>query len=1178
MKKRTKRILSIFLSVVLMFSGIYISDKVQAADGVLSTVTTVSDSTAKPGDIITVTVALQNCTSTASSIDAMKIQVNINTTYFDFVPLATDTTPTYYNSFTTILQKNVNSSNGTVFKRYSGGIAEYSYADPEFPVTQDTGIFSFKVKVKSTLTADAIASLTTTSTVNYTGTSASQTVVIPSNTASINILAANPVILLNGEVNTGAQYTDKVAVSVDKGTAVVSDGTNSYNVTSTSPYTVGADGTYTVTATDAVGHTSTTTFTIKNGVKSIAVTTNPTTTSYIQSTASSVSNVGGKLTVTYNDNRTEIIDLSNAVLSTPDMTTVGTKAVTVTYEGKTTTFNITITAKAVTSISMNTLPTVTSYVEAAATTVSGAGGKITVTYDNNTTEVIDLTNATLTTPDMTTVGTKTVTVTYGGKTTTFDISIVAKSVSSITVKTVPTKNSYPQGTNVDLTGGVLTVNYNNNTSSTVDMTAATVSSFDNTKVGTQTVTISYNGKTTTFSVEVTARKVASFTLSGTTGLSVTEGLPLNVSSVIANVTYDNGDKEAVNVTNTMISYTDAVGTQTVTVTYGGVSQTFTINVIAKVATSISMNTLPTTEYKEGASFSLSGATIVVNYNNNTTSAPINVTSSMISPASPAMTNYGVQQTVTVSYSGFTTTFNYVVQAKQLSSIQVTAPTKTTYIEKNAFSVAGGVVTLVYDNNTTATVSLDAAYCNGYDMSKVGTQTVTVTYSGKTTTFTITVNAKSLSSIAVKTNPTSTTVLEAKDLSLVGGFLTLTYDNGDTEDIDMTKATVSGFNNTKVGTQTVTLTYGGVSTTLSVTVKAKTVTSIEIISNPAIVQYLAGDQFTTNGLAVNAKYDNGSIVDVTSKVVVTNPTISITDSTKTSEVKTVTVSYTEGSVTKTATFTITVITKANVDAIGTDITKIIKDYTNNVGTTVADIDLASLTSTQTTALVDAILSTITKANSELVFDIEKTAVADQINKITDLMFDKAYSSTDATTGINFTAPKGVVRIDSKVVAQNANQFALSEIGKTFTFVNVYEFSNLRNKDNTEVGLNGNLSIKIPMSNELKSIFASLGSNEQVLIAHKLDDGTIEYITPVLSSDVLSFESSLLSPFAIVKVTTIVDEAVVDNGSTNNSDSTTNTNTVIVKTGDASNAITFVFLMVCALGTFTVVAKKRKVKRA
>lgn len=72
-----------------------------------------------------------------------------------------------------------------------------------------------------------------------------------------------------------------------------------------------------------------------------------------------------------------------------------------------------------------------------------------------------------------------------------------------------------------------------------------------------------------------------------------------------------------------------------------------------------------------------------------------------------------------------------------------------------------------------------------------------------------VQPKTLESIALTTMPARLTYLEGKDtLDVAGGKLTLTYNNGDTEDVALTADMVTGFDNTVFGDQTLTVTYQG----------------------------------------------------------------------------------------------------------------------------------------------------------------------------------------------------------------------------------------------------------------------------------------------------------------------------------------------------------------------------------
>ncbi len=148
--------------------------------------------------------------------------------------------------------------------------------------------------------------------------------------------------------------------------------------------------------------------------------------------------------------------------------------------------------------------------------------------------------------------------------------------------------------------------------------------------------------------------------------------------------------------------------------------------------------------------------------------------------------------------------------RSLSGIELTIiPAKLTYLEvKDALDVTGGKVTLTYDNGTTADIDLAADMVSGFDNTIAGGQTLTVTYNGKTTTYDIEIIAKSMVSIEVTTKPSKLTYLKNDMLDLTGGKVTLYYNNDTSDVIDLTAAMVSGFDDTKVGSQTLTVTYQG----------------------------------------------------------------------------------------------------------------------------------------------------------------------------------------------------------------------------------------------------------------------------------------------------------------------------------------------------------------------------------
>ena len=82
------------------------------------------------------------------------------------------------------------------------------------------------------------------------------------------------------------------------------------------------------------------------------------------------------------------------------------------------------------------------------------------------------------------------------------------SVTSITVKTAPEKTEYTVGEELDLSGIVIEAAYDDGTKKEIDIKDCTVTGFDNTKAGTQKVTVTYEDQTVTFEVTVSTKAVS----------------------------------------------------------------------------------------------------------------------------------------------------------------------------------------------------------------------------------------------------------------------------------------------------------------------------------------------------------------------------------------------------------------------------------------------------------------------------------------------------------------------------------------------------------------------------------------------------------------------------------------------------------------------------------------------
>ena len=81
-----------------------------------------------------------------------------------------------------------------------------------------------------------------------------------------------------------------------------------------------------------------------------------------------------------------------------------------------------------------------------------------------------------------------------------------------------------------------------------------------------------------------------------------------------------------------------------------------------------------------------------------------------------------------------------VSEKSVTGIEIDSlPTKTVYTEGDGFDVTGGKIKVIYDNESFEIVDMKESMISGFDSSKTGEQTVTVSFSGFETSFDVMVN-------------------------------------------------------------------------------------------------------------------------------------------------------------------------------------------------------------------------------------------------------------------------------------------------------------------------------------------------------------------------------------------------------------------------------------------------------
>ena len=338
--------------------------------------------------------------------------------------------------------------------------------------------------------------------------------------------------------------------------------------------------------------------------------------------------------------------------------------------------------------------------------------------------------------------------------------------------------------------------------------------------------------------------------------------------------------------------------------------------IAVTLNSIKVTTSPNkTKYIETQNFDPTGMKVTATYNDGTEKE---VTGYTVTDGNDLAVG---KNSVTISYTenGVTKTVTQAIKVvdKEFRRIEITIPpTKTEYIEGQNFSNEGMQVTVIYEAKNETEIARDLFFyeytvTNGENL-KIGQTSVTISYTDdeitKTVTQPITVKQKSLSSVKITTAPSKTAYIEGQNFDPTGMKVTATYDNGTTKEV--TGYTVTDGNNLTVGKASVTISYteNGVTKTVTqaITVKQKSLSSIKVTTEPARRIYAVADEFDTSGMKVTATYDNGTEKEVTGYTVTDGNNL-------TAEQTSVTISYTEGGITKTTTCAITVV-KVNLKKI------------------------------------------------------------------------------------------------------------------------------------------------------------------------------------------------------------------------------------------------------------------------
>ena len=348
------------------------------------------------------------------------------------------------------------------------------------------------------------------------------------------------------------------------------------------------------------------------------------------------------------------------------------------------------------------------------------------------------------------------------------------------------------------------------------------------------------------------------------------------AAVDTGIAWSSSDTATASVASSGVVTGVKVGTATITAAYSGKSATAAVTVTAPALASIAA--APTTVSLAGG---LTKAIVVTGTYDDGSTATLTSSATFSSSAAAYATVSAAglitavapgTATITVTVSGKTATVAVTVTPAALVSIAAAPSSVTLEITKTqALTVTG-----TYTDGTTPVLTTGVTFSSApasvatVDPSGLitgvaaGSATVTATSGTSTSTVSVTVNPKTLLSISATPSPLSLPIGLSQTLTVKG-----LYSNGDnpvlttgvtfavtasspsgSATVGSTSGTVTGV---AAGTATVTVSAGGKTTTVNVTVTAATVSSIAI-DNTSPVALFVGGQAT---LTVTGTYSDAS---------------------------------------------------------------------------------------------------------------------------------------------------------------------------------------------------------------------------------------------------------------------------------------------------------------------------------
>lgn len=395
-----------------------------------------------------------------------------------------------------------------------------------------------------------------------------------------------------------------------------------------------------------------------------------------------------------------------------------------------------------------------------------------------------------------------------------DYKVAPNEVKEIEMGKMP-KTEYKYGELLNVAEGTIIITRNNGETEEININPNMILKYNPNELGEQKITIEYEGKTTTYIINI-EDYIKDIEIQKPTKLIYNVGEEKDLTGgTVTSIMASGAKAQTVEMADASVQVegfdTTVKGAKILTVTYEGITKGIGITVVEETD-EVQLKELPVkTEYLYGEEIDVTGGELEIT-NEDGEKEIIEITKEMITGYDPEKVG---EQKVTIKYEEFEV--EYIVSVEDYEvGLKIEKPTKIEYEYGEKIDLSNGTVSIVMASGAEVEkIELMNYMISGYEKEKVGQQTIEVEYRGQKGNFEVTVIDK-IKGIAIYSEPNKTQYKYGENIDISGATIRVIKSSGTTI-IPITNNMISGYNPTICGTQVITITYGEFTTQFIVNV-------------------------------------------------------------------------------------------------------------------------------------------------------------------------------------------------------------------------------------------------------------------------------------------------------------------------------------------------------------------------